>query len=146
MNNFQNLYSGMANVYLQGQNALCPIEESIQLSKEIRYCIGDSATSLFITDLRITPVLEASEALRLGYQNGFSKTFNQQAWVEVSYEPSSEKVEIELHDPIMDETGQKELPLLWMGVLEGNIMPAYEVEWEVFKSLPGGTAFVSLIR
>lgn len=144
MDNLRILYKGMADIYLQGQNALCPIEETINKSQEIQYCIGDTSTDFLIRDLRKKTILEANNAIRLRYQNGFAKTFNQQAWVEVRYEPSKEKIEIELSDPA--EISNEKLPLLWLGILDDNIMPAYEVDWEVFKSLVGRTAFVSLVR
>jgi len=144
MEDMQVLYRGIANIYLQGHNALCPIEETINNSHEIRYCIGDASTEFFIKDLRKELVLEANEAIRLSRQNGFTRDFNQQAWVEVRYEPSQEKVEIELRDPV--KISQEKMPLLWLGVLENNLMPAYEVDWEIFKPLAGSTAFVSLVR
>jgi len=144
MNNLQILYKGAADIYLQGQNALFPVIDTTNKSQEIRYYIGDASTEFSIRDFRKKPVVEANEAIRLSYQNGFAKTFNQQAWVEIRYEPSSEKIEIELSD--LSELSKDKLPLLWMGVLDDNTMPAYEVDWEVFKPLAGSTAFVSFIR
>jgi len=142
MEELQILFKGTAQIYLQGKNALCPFEGQ-KSSNTMYYYIGQENTNFLIHDFRTKPVIAAKNVLKTNYQNGFADTFNQPSWVEIKYEHSSRKVEIELHDT-EENIG---LPLLWLGILEDNIMPSYEVEWEVFNSLDTGqTAFVSLIR
>ena len=135
------IFQGNVRVYLQGKNALCPI---IANGQEVHYHIGQKSTDLIIYDHRKEPIIAAQEAISTHYQNGFSNTFNQQAWADIFYEQTNEKLEIVLRDP--HERIDPRSPILWLGVLEDNIMPDYEVEWEVFKPLDSGqTAFVSLL-
>jgi hypothetical protein len=135
------IFQGNVRVYLEGQNALCP---TVTTDQEMHYHIGQENTELIIRDYRAKPILAAQKAISTQYQNGFSNTFNEQAWAEICYEQADEKLEIVLRDP--DKKTDARSPLLWLGVLEDNIMPDYDVEWEVFKSLDNGqTAFVSLL-
>ena len=143
MNELQILYQGSAQVYLQGQNALDPIPNTYK-PNEMLYYVGEKSTDFTVKDLRKEPVNAAQEAIQLNHQNGFVKVFNKQSWVEIRYEPNNQKIEIELRD--QTEASITNLPLLWFGILNDNIMPGYEVDWEVFKPLPVGTAFVSFVR
>jgi hypothetical protein len=141
MNTGKYIFQGNVRIYLQGENALCPM---ITNAQEAHYRIGQENTEFIIHDYRREPVLAAQKAISTQYQNGFSNTFNQQSWAEVRYEPTGQKIEIDLREPV--EATTEKTPLLWFGVLDDNRMPAYEVDWEVFKPLTGGTAFVSLVR
>ncbi len=137
------LFEGPVRVYLQGQNALCLKVPSL-LDQGVLYHIGQENTELSIHDFRSQPVKSAKEAIIKQYQNGFASTFNQHAWAQIRYDHSTEKIEIDLRD--LHEPSNSEYPLLWLGILEDNIMPDYDVEWEVFKPLDSGqTAFVSLL-
>lgn len=137
------LFEGPVRVYLQGQNALLPKGSGL-LDQGMLYCIGQENTELSVHDFRSQPVKSAKEAISKQYQNGFATEFNQRAWAQIHYDQPREKIEIELRD--LDETNNSEFPLLWFGVLEDNLMPDYDVEWEVFKPLDSGqTAFVSLL-
>jgi len=142
MENQQILFQGTARIYLQGKNALYPFE-IINCSNAMHYYIGQESTEFIVHDYRKEPVITAKNVLKTQYQNGFAGIFNQPAWVEIRYDQPVKKVEIELHDTQENISSS----LLWLGILEDNIMPSYKVEWEVFKPLDTGkTAFVSLIR
>ena len=137
------IFQGPVRVFLQGQNALCPTNPNLY-GQGILYHVGQKNTELIVHDYRKQPVQAAKEVINTQYQNGFSTTFNQQAWAQISYDQPTEKMEIELRD--LNEPNNTEFPLLWLGVLEDNIMPDYDVEWEVFKPLDSGqTAFVSFL-
>jgi hypothetical protein len=137
------IFQGPIRIYLQGQNALCPQIPAF-LEQGMHYHIGQENTELTIHDYRDQPVKAAKEILTTQYQNGFAGKFSQRAWAKIHYDQITEKIEIELHE--LKEPGVPESPLLWLGVLEDNIMPDYDVEWEVFKPLDNGqTAFVSLL-
>lgn len=135
------IFQGNVRVYLQGKNALRPMFTNDQ---EIQYHIGQENTKFLIRDYRKKTVVAAQEAISKQYQNGFADTFSQQAWAEIQYEQGKESLEIVLRDPKQDTNNES--PLLWLGILEDNLMPGYTVEWEVFKPLDSGqTAFVSLL-
>lgn len=138
------LYKGNVRVYLQGKNALMPITPEASIHRYISYYIGDSYTNLIICDHRPKTVAEARQILQTKHQNGFAKHFNQVAKAEIRFDKVTKCMTIDLRNP---ETPSPEYPVLWMGILEDNIMPSYEVQWEIFKSLNANqTAFVALIR
>lgn len=135
------VYQGQAQIYLQGQNAL--LATPPETADEMRYFIGGEQTNLVIRDFRPKVILEAHEAIRRQYQNGFAKVFSQRAYVEVRYDSEKESMEIQLYDS--DNQGSR-VPTLWAGVLENNTMPGYQVDWEIFKKVSKEqTAFVAML-
>lgn len=137
------IYQGNVRVYLQGRNALTPISPEMPSNGHIAYYIGDTKTDLVLYDHRPETVSEARQILQTKYQNGFAKHFNQCAKAEIRYDEVTQHMKIDLHNL---ETQSEKCPILWMGILEDNTMPGYEVQWEVFKSLNASqTAFVALI-
>ena len=137
------IYQGTVRVYLQGKNALMPISLEASTNGNISYYIGNKSTDLVLSDHRPETVAEARQILRTSYQNGFAKHFNQHAQAEIRYDESTERIKIDLHSISAEP---EECPVLWMGTLEDNMMPGYQVEWEIFRELgPTETAFVALI-
>ena len=142
MSNYSVLFEGSVRIYLQGNNALQVIPAT-NLAEEMHYYIGNESTQFLIHDFRKKTVKEAQEAIQRQYQNGFAKSFNQTAWAIVKYDELNEGIDIEIRDNLNASTKKT---ILWMGILENNLMPGYEVAWEVFKSLDAqNTAFVALI-
>jgi hypothetical protein len=138
------IYKGNVRVYLQGKNALAPISTEPRSNESISYHIGDINTNFVLCDHRPETVAEAHQILQTHYQNGFAKHFNQNAKAEIRYDEASKHMRIDLHSI---ETRPDKCPVLWMGILEDNTMPGYEVQWEVFKPLNATqTAFVALIQ
>ena len=136
------LFEGTARVYLQGRNALLPLT-STENNDQIQYFIGNESTNLVIRDHRNSTIQEAYEAIRLRNQNGFAKLFNQYAIIKINYDENNNHMEIDLLEeapPLING------PVLWMGILENNVMPGYDVEWEVFKPIDeNNTAFIAFI-
>jgi len=136
------LFEGDARVYLQGQNALFPIL-SDNYTQQITYYIGDNSSHLVLRDHRPATITEAVQAIQTKHQNGFAKHFNQPAHVVVRLDEDSGKMEIDIHER---KNAEKIPPTIWMGILENNIMPGYEVLWEVFRAVDSTrTAFVALV-
>jgi hypothetical protein len=137
------IFEGNVQVYLQGRNALMPISPEASPSGHITYYIGNKSTNLVLSDHRPETVAEARQILQTRYQNGFAKHFNQHAKAEIRYDEDTQRIEIDLHTV---PTEPEECPVLWLGTLEDNLMPGYQVEWEIFRELgPTQTAFVALI-
>jgi hypothetical protein len=135
------LYQGHVRVYLQGQNAL--MVSSVERSDEIVYFIGGEETNLVIRDFRPGVIVATREAIHRQYQNGFVNVFNQRAYAQVWYLPEEERLEIHLFEP---QNQAEPAPTLWTGVLDDGTMPAYQVEWEVFrKTAAQKTAFVAML-
>jgi hypothetical protein len=138
------LYRGNARVHLQGKNAL-QVLPGYKNGNEIHYSIGAPGTDLIVHDYRAQNIREAREAIKLQYQNGFAKSFNQQSWVEIRYNETTGMMEMDLREDLSPPDSQA-LPIIWMGVLENNLMPGYKVEWEMFKPVDDeNTAFIAFI-
>ena len=138
------LYEGSAHLYLQGKNVLLAIGDTkFEFKNVIRFAIGDIATNIFINEHRTDCIQKAINLLRNNIQSGLENYYNQSAWVKVQYSEAENYVEID----IWEERAPTSLrPVLWMGLLTGNQMPGYVVEWEIFSEVDSQTmAFVSLI-
>lgn len=134
------IFLGNAQVQLFGRNALIPLSLQYQ---SLTCSIGAENTELRITEHR-KGTIEALISAAPNYPENFLEVFNTPARVEIRYTPLNEKVEIDLFD-VSD--GTTEIPILWFGVLEDNLMPGYEVEWEVLKSVDeNNTAFCALVK
>lgn len=132
------LFEGPVHVYLQGKNALLPIDVKDDLAT---YWIGSERTKLFIKDHRH---LAANAAVRIiSGENGFefADIFNQPAIARVMLE--NETVNIELQE----SANVGEFPILWLGVLDDNLMPNCHTEWEYLRPLDSqSTAITVLIK
>ena len=142
VSNLTLLYQGPTHIYLQGRNAL--LVAPSESASEMRYFIGNEQTNLVVRDFRQRTVMEAREAIRRQYQNGFAKSFNQVAFTEIRYDDVYGYIEVGLYDT---DSFVENIPTFWMGVLEENTMPAYQVEWEVFKSIDSRhMAFCAMLK
>jgi hypothetical protein len=133
------LFDGNARVYLQGKDALQPIRTK---SDHITYYIGNRGTKLLLRDFRQQPVLAARRYLQ--GENGFefADVFNQFSKVKVNVKETN-NIEINLYD----NADTKNSPTLWLGVLEDNLMPNHETDWEFLRPIdPNSTAFAVLVR
>lgn len=119
------LYKGNAHVYLQGMNALMPIRKK---TNKITYYIGDRKTKLLLRDFRQNPVDAAHKVLQGEKDFEFADIFNQSAQVKVQVKDKN-KIEIDLHDSPDGDN----YPTLWLGILDDNLFPNYETEWEFLR-------------
>jgi hypothetical protein len=134
------VFEGDVQVHLYGQNALIPMYLRDQVLASI---IGIEGSGLIVNDHRY----ETNEAVRTSssncYPDGFLKAFNRPAWAEIYYNPDTHGLEIDLYE----SSTEIHMPILWMGILENNLMPAYEVEWEILKTIDeSNTAFCALVK
>jgi hypothetical protein len=133
------LFDGNACVYLQGRNALVPAKTE---NNQIVYYIGNSSTKLLLRDFRCNPVNAAHWYLQGKNGFEFADVFNQPAQVRVNIS-EEQKVEIDLYE---SSDGQN-CPTLWLGILEDNLMPNYDTEWEFLRPINHhSTAFAVLVR
>lgn len=132
------VYNDNANIYLQGKNALLPIEVT---EEYISYYIGDESAQLEVKDFRKTSWEEAKYILDGKNGSSFAKIFNQAAYAIVKRSPD-DSLKIELRE----KTNDGEFPTLWLGVLEDNLMPNYGIIWEYLRPTnSGGTAIAVLL-
>ena len=133
------LFDGNARVYLQGRNALVPIKTQ---NNRITYYIGNRNTKLLLRDFRCNPVNAAHQFLQGKNGFEFADVFNQPAKIRVNIN-EEKKVEIDLYE---NSDGQN-CPTLWLGILEDNLIPNYDTEWEFLRPInPHSTAFAVLVR
>jgi hypothetical protein len=130
------VYDGPVRVYLQGNNALLPIDATNQ---QITYWIGSEKTKLLLRDRRYLPIEAANRILK--GENGFefADVFNRPAIAKVQLE--EETVNIELRESSDDG----EYPILWLGVLDNNLMPNYKTEWEYLRPLDSQSTAISVL-
>ena len=133
------IFEGNLKVYLEGKNALLPIELNENLFTS---SIGSNSTNLIIHDQRRTSIQRIKQIVLDNKQNNFAKVFNKPALAKIFYNDENESLEIYLEDA----SSPVEFPILWMGVLIDHTMTAYQVDWEILKPLSNeSTAFAALI-
>jgi hypothetical protein len=134
------IFQGSVAIYLQGDNALEPTAHP--LANEAHYFIGSEQTNLLVHDFRHEPIQAAQNALAGEDVRGFANIFNQPAWAVIRYQEQEESLDIELHEVTEGELA----PILWLGILEHNEMPANPIIWEVLKPIGRmRTAFAALV-
>lgn len=133
------VFKGNVQVYLQGQNALLPIQTSPD--DQMMYYISTEESRILIRDHRRSSALAAREALA-GRDIGFVEAFNQPAWAEI--QSNQDDIQIDLNDG----SGEYAHSTLWMGVLKDNQIPIYCVRWEKLTvvGVDSTIAFVALIE
>lgn len=133
------VFKGNVQVYLQGQNALLPVQS--QLDNPMIYYIGAEESKILIRDYRRQSISAAREALA-GIDVGFVEVFNQPAWAEI--QSDQDDIQIDLHER-SDESAHS---TLWMGVLKDNHIPIYCMRWEKFTVVERNStiAFAALIE
>jgi len=132
------LYRGYALVYLQGEDALEPARDSDE--RCMTYFVGSALSGIRVSDYRQPSVEVARRTLAGEPTQPFADAFNQPAWVEVR--AAEDGVEVRLRECRAKEG----LPILWMGVSEGESLPEHYAEWEVVRRVSRRRlAFASLI-
>ena len=138
------LYRGNVQIYLQGENALRPIDSNRE--DRIACFIGSKKSKLLIRDFREEPILAAHHAASGIEGAEFANAFNQAAYAEVSVSDKGtelEKVEINLRPT--DE--REDFPVLWLGVKDDLLMPMLDIEWEILRPLSvEKVAFTAMVR
>lgn len=130
------VFNGPVQVYLQGKDALFPVDAS---NDQISYWIGSQNSKLFLKDHRYLPIRAANRVLAGEDGSEFADIFNQPAIAKVNLEDDA--VNIELHE--IANAGN--YPILWLGVLEKNLMPNYSVEWEYLRPLNSHSTAISIL-
>ena len=134
------IFEGDVQVHLYGKNALIPIYLHDELLASV---IGVEESKLLVNDHRYEPIQTIRSSSSNCYPNDFLKAFNQPAQAEIRYDPEKDSLEIDLYET----STETDMPILWMGVLENNLMPSYEVEWEILKPVDeNNTAFCALVK
>ena len=138
------LYRGNVQIYLQGENALLPVDSTSE--DQAAYFIGSKKSKLLIRDFRKRP-MRAAHHTPSGIEGAeFANAFNQPAYVEVSIadkKNGSEKVEINLRPT----KGNEDCPVLWLGVKNDVLMPMLDIEWEILRPISSKKiAFTAMVR
>ena len=131
------LYDGDVRVYLQGKNALLPTDVT---NKQITYWIGDEGTRLQIKDYRHASRSAAKQILDGDQVFDFVDFFNQSAQAKITTN-SDGNLDIELRESSSSQTR----PILWVGILEDNTIPNYEIEWEYLKPLNSDSTAIAIL-
>lgn len=133
-------FSGNAQIYLEGKRALQPIEW--QDARKMSYFLGDSGSRIRIIDNRMSANTEALAAMAGNLAHHFADVFSELAWVMV--ELGNDGIEINIEDR---QESSSEDRILWMGVVDGNEIPANPVSWLQFQETEDSRiAFVGLIE
>ena len=134
------IFEGDVQIHLYGQNALIPVYLRDQVLASI---IGVEGSELIVNEHRYETIEAIRNSSSNHYPDGFLKAFNQPAWAEIYYDPDKHGLEIDLYEA----STETNMPILWMGTLENNSMPAYQVEWEILKTInESSTAFCALVK
>jgi hypothetical protein len=133
-------FEGVVNIYLQGEEAL---EATGDYKDHINYFVVNPTSNIVIDDYRTNPAQKMREAMLNGDDGQFADTFSQPAWISITADESSAK--IELHDP-QGKTIKENLEL-WLGSIHGNTMPVRDTKWETIKAISDRCfAFASLVK
>ncbi len=138
------LYRGNVQIHLQGPRALLPAESN--RANEIAYFIGSKKSKLLIRDFREEPI-QAAQRGPLGIEGtDFTVAFNQPAYAEVAMEALGEEPErVEIH--LRPAEGNKDTPVLWLGVKNDALMPMLNIEWEILRPISSKKiAFTAMVR
>jgi hypothetical protein len=136
------IFQGNTRIHLYGRNALIPISLTNQV---LTMVIGTETSDLTVNEHRYSIIQVIKKSHPDCYPNGFLQAFNQPAHIEISYKASKESLQIDLYDK--ETYAEDNQLILWMGVLDDNLMPNYEVEWEVLKPIDRTrTAVCALVK
>lgn len=136
-------FQGNVQIHLQGNEALLPVE-TLQKNR-ITYYIGDQDTALLVRDYRQAPIHAAHLAISGKDGKDFARIFNQPAYAKICISGENEEENIEID--LLPASDEKNMPVLWMGILNEPQIPAYKVDWEFLKPLDEDkVAFAILVR
>ena len=138
MNN-QNLhYLGKADIYLQGMDALQPLEIT---QNYIAYYIGCPVSNIIVYDFRKAPALAAERALKGVGEEKFADVFNHPGWIEIR---ETAKV-TEIYISELDEK-EEIRTTLWLGILYNQSMVEHNVIWKLIRPITDSiTAFAVIL-
>ncbi|MFT3892754.1 MAG: hypothetical protein QM730_14075 [Anaerolineales bacterium] len=133
------LFSQTAQIYLQGKDALQPLE--ITPDNAWRYFLGSESTNLTVRDHRQAAVMAASQAVQ-GYKlEQFTQLFSQPAFVEIR--EHSGAIEIDLFEPNELEGNAT----LWLGVIHDHLLPIHYMPWHIFVPIEDDkVAFAAIVE
>ncbi|MCA1954043.1 MAG: hypothetical protein LDL12_02735 [Anaerolinea sp.] len=132
-------FCGPTQIYLQGKAVLQPIDW--QNDDFITYFLGDEQSRITITDHRPFVNRQAQFAIQGMGQADFLNVFCQPALVTIDSDGQETNVVIEDTDDFVAKE-----PILWMGVLEDNLLPANPLTWLHFEETKDHRiAFVGLV-
>lgn len=133
------LYSGFAQIHLEGKNALTPREGFTQ--NEVIYNLGSNSSQFRIIDHRKEVNLMAANAISNAGKNWSPQLFCIPSYVEAIATQNGIDIHFsEWKGPVQD------FPILWAGVFEGDVIHANPVRWlELSESGDGRTAFISIV-
>ncbi len=138
MSTGNHVYKGHVQIYLQGQNALIPIDATCD--DQITYFVGSEQSELLIRDYRKGSILAAQRALSGLDGVEFASIFNQPAHIEIK--DNEDQVEIDLHESSENQANS----MLWLGVTKDDNIPVHYMIWEKFSTIGSCTvAFAALI-
>lgn len=139
MDRNNSMFTGDVRIYLEGRNALLPLDSRSE--KKMSYFIGSPASAILINDHRRVSIEAARRALSGIDIYEFADSFNLPAKVNIRANPNS--TEIDLFDGF-EEDGQR---ILWMGIIDNNEMGVHDIEWEILKPIsPSEIAFAAIVR
>ncbi len=133
------LFSGFAQVYIEGKGALSPFSWSS--SDEVIYFLGSPASQYKIIDRRIEVNEMAVNAINNGGLGWSPQKFCKPCYIVISKDRDGLTIQLQnLFD------GQNEFPVIWMGIMEGDSLPAQPVVWLQYMDIEDGkAAFVGVI-
>lgn len=133
------LFSGFAQIQLEGKGALIPFNWSD--SREIIYYIGSPMSKYKIIDQREEVNQVALQAIKNRGTGWSAEDFCIPSLVEVR------QVQGEMTILLRDYPGElSTYPILWMGTMEGNELAANPVLWLQYADIEGGkAAFIGVV-
>ena len=140
MKSFTLPYEGHTNIYLQGDDALEPVDISVRF---MSYFVASPESKIFVRDHRSLPALEAKKALSGDDKENFVDAFCQPASVKI--QAKDRRVEIEINEG--HATKQEDLLTLWLGVIDNGKMAVHKTHWEQLQPLGNKRfAFAALVE
>jgi hypothetical protein len=144
MSTRNSIYKGHVQIYLQGQNALIPVDAT--RDDQITYFVGSEQSELLIRDYRQKSVRAAQQALSGSNIEQFADVFNEPAYTEI-FAPN-ETAELETVEVNLYPTAEfGDFPFLWLGVIDNLRMPTFDTDWEILRSIcPTRIAFAAMVN
>ncbi len=133
------IYQGVAQIYLQGLDALEVLPGPTN-GKQIKFAVGGPESAILVHDYRESSRLSAEKALAGEDIYDFAGTFNQPSKISI-YENKTQ-IDIEIHE--LQEAHDR--PILWLGVINDGTWAAYQTSWERLRALGDKrVAFAALV-
>ena len=131
-------FSGIADIYLQGYDALQPLGSG---PEKMAYYIGCGASNIIVHDFRRAPAIAAQLALTGIDEEKFADIFNCPGWVEIREE--QEETTISIRDR---KINGEERSILWLGILYNEELDEKELYWKSVSHITESiTAFAAIV-